>query len=281
MTESPLSGKRLAVIGCGNMASAIVGGIIDRGLVTADQIVGSDKDAGRRDALAQLRGIATADSNLLAIRDADLILLAVKPQNALDVLVEVGGDVTAEQLVISIMAGIPTRLIETRIPAPVPVIRVMPNTPALVGCGATTLAKGRYANDEHLDLARAIFSAVGVCVDVEEHALDAVTGLSGSGPGYIFFLVEALIQAGRDVGLSPRVAQTLVAHTLLGSARLLLEDPQRRSPGELREAVTSPGGTTAAGLEVLKREHVAEALRMAIHAATTRSRELGRPTNAG
>jgi pyrroline-5-carboxylate reductase len=281
MTESPLSGKRLAVIGCGNMASAIVGGIIDRGLVTADQIVGSDKDAGRRDALAQLRGIATADSNLLAIRDADLILLAVKPQNALDVLVEVGGDVTAEQLVISIMAGIPTRLIETRIPAPVPVIRVMPNTPALVGCGATTLAKGRYANDEHLDLARAIFSAVGVCVDVEEHALDAVTGLSGSGPGYIFFLVEALIQAGRDVGLSPRVAQTLVAHTLLGSARLLLEDPQRRSPGELREAVTSPGGTTAAGLEVLKREHVAEALRMAIHAATARSRELGRPTNAG
>lgn len=276
MGDSPLAGKRLAVIGCGNMATAIVGGLIDRGLMTGDQVVGADVDTERLEALAVARGIAKAPSNTEAIRGADLILLAIKPQVALDVLTEIGGEVRDTQMILSIMAGIPTRFIESRIPARVPVVRVMPNTPALVGCGAAALAPGHFATEEHLALARAIFGAVGVCVDVDESMLDAVTGLSGSGPGYIFYVTEALIQAGQDVGLTPRVAHTLVAQTLLGSARLLLEDPQRRTPAELREAVTSPGGTTAAGLEVLRREGVAEAIRMAIHAATNRARELAK-----
>lgn len=276
MSESPLAGKRMAVIGCGNMSTAIVGGLVDRDLIAAEMITGADKDPARRDALADLWGIRPADSNAQAIEGADIVLLGVKPQNAEAVMSEIGAALSAAQLVVSIMAGITTAYLEGRATAPVPVVRVMPNTPALVGCGAAALAPGKQASDEHLALARAIFEAVGVAVELEEEHLDAVTALSGSGPGFIFFLLEAMIQAGMDVGLSPRIAHTLAAQTLLGAARLLHEDGQGRSPAELREAVTSPGGTTAAGLEVLRHEKVAEGIRMAIHAATERSRELGR-----
>jgi pyrroline-5-carboxylate reductase len=257
------------------MATAIVGGLIDGELMTPERIVGADKDTARRQALAERRGVGEADSNCEAIAEADIVLLAVKPQNAAEVLSEIGPELRAEQLVISILAGTEIATIEAACEADVPTVRVMPNTPALIGCGAAALAPGSHAGDEHLDLARAVFESVGVCVDLDEEALDAVTGLSGSGPGYIFLFVEALIQAGMDVGLSARVSHRLVVQTLVGSARLLCEDPQRRSAGELREAVTSPGGTTEAGLSVLKKEGVPEAIRMAIHAATKRSRELG------
>lgn len=265
----------MAVVGCGNMASAIVGGLIEKGLIGPDQVIGADKDDERRKKLAEISGIKEAASNAEVVDGADVILLAVKPQNAADVMTEIGPALTAEQLVISILAGTKTSFIESKCTAAVPVIRVMPNTPALVGRGATALAPGTNANESHLDLAKVVFSAVGVCVDLEEDDLDAVTALSGSGPGYIFLFAEALIQAGIDVGLTPRVSSLLVSQTLVGAAHLLVEDPQSRSPRELREAVTSPGGTTAAGLEVLKKEGVADAIRMAIHAATKRSKELG------
>jgi pyrroline-5-carboxylate reductase len=276
MAETPLADRRLAVIGCGNMATAIVGGLVEQRLVKVAQIVGHDRDEQRQATLVQGQGIAEADSSTAAIDGADIILLAVKPQNAEEVLAEIGGAVTGGQLIISILAGTKTALIESRCSQPVPVVRVMPNTPALVGCGAAALAPGLHAGKEHLALTRAIFDAVGICVELNEDDLDAVTGLSGSGPGYVFLFVEALIQAGIDVGLSPRASHQLVAQTLLGSARLLIEDSAQRTPAELREAVTSPGGTTAAGLEVLRRGDFAGIVRMAIHAATERSRELGR-----
>lgn len=275
MSESPLTGKRVAVIGCGNMASAIVGGLIDRGLAEPAQITGADKDEARAGALAQRTGIAIAPANTQAVAGAALVLLAVKPQNALDVLAEIGTALAADQLVLSIMAGITTGFLESRIAAPCPVVRAMPNTPALVGCGATALAAGAHAGDEHLTLARTIFDAVGITVELAESDLDAVTGLSGSGPGYVYYFIEAMIQAGMDVGLSPRVSRQLVAQTFLGAARLLVEDAERRTPGELREAVTSPGGTTAAGLDVLRQNDIAAVIRRAVRAATERSRELG------
>ncbi|MBN1476949.1 pyrroline-5-carboxylate reductase [Candidatus Sumerlaeota bacterium] len=276
MAETPLADRRLAVIGCGNMATAIVGGLIEQRLLSPDQVVGHDRDAQRQAALVESRGITGADSNAAAIDDADIILLAVKPQNAEEVLAEIGPAVTDSQLIISILAGTKTALIESHCSGSVPVVRVMPNTPALVGCGAAALAPGRHAGEEHLALTRAIFDAVGISVELSEDDLNAVTGLSGSGPGYVFLFVEAMIQAGIDVGLSPRASHQLVAQTLLGSARLLLEDSAQRTPAELREAVTSPGGTTAAGLEVLRHEDFGGIVRMAIHAATERSRELGR-----
>ena len=276
MADTPLAEKRLAVIGCGNMATAIVGGLIEQGLVSADQIVGHDKDEQRLAALIESRGITGADSNASAIEGADIILLAVKPQSVEEVLDEIGGSVSTRQMIITILAGTKTELIESRCGTPVPVVRVMPNTPALVGCGAAALAPVQHTDDGHLALTRAIFDAVGICVELSEHDLDAVTGLSGSGPGYVFLFVEAMIQAGIDVGLSAKASQRLVGQTLLGSARLLLEDSAKRTPAELREAVTSPGGTTAAGLEVLRHEDFVGIVRMAIRAATERSRELGR-----
>lgn len=275
MADPPLREKRLAVIGCGNMATAIVGGLIEQGLSQPGQIVGGDKDIARRKALAERHGIAEAESNAEAVAGADIVLLAVKPQNAQEVLSEIGPTLRAGQLVISILAGTRIETIESACVADVPVVRAMPNTPALIGCGAAALAPGRHASEEHLELARAIFGAVGICVDLSEPSLDAATALSGSGPGYVFHFVEALIQAGMDVGLSARASHRLVAQTLLGSARLLLEDPQQRTPAELRDAVTSPGGTTEAGLRILREEGVAEAIRIAVHTATRRAKELG------
>ncbi len=187
---------------------------------------------------------------------------------------EIGSALRVGQLLITVMAGIKTADLEARCQADVPVVRVMPNVAALIGCGAAALARGRHATDAQRGLAECIFQAVGETVALPEEALDAVTGLSGSGPGYIYRFVEAMIQGGTDAGLPPEAAAALVGQTLLGAARLLREDAARRSPAQLREAVTSPGGTTAAGLAVLEERGVPEAIRAAIVAATERSREL-------
>jgi len=207
------------------------------------------------------------------VAKADLVLLAVKPQMMGQVLQGLAQAVE-KQLVISIAAGIPTYYIETRFPRPVRVVRVMPNTPALVLEGASALCAGAHATADDLALARTIFEAVGRAVVLDETAMDAVTGLSGSGPAYIFVVIEALADAGVRVGLSRDVAQLLAAQTVLGSARMVLETGKH--PAVLKDMVASPGGTTIAGLHALEAGALRATLLDAVEAAAERSRELGR-----
>lgn len=268
-----LRGKRLAVIGSGNMAEALVRGILRAGLFLPDAITASDVLEDRLRLFREQFGIATGTDNAAIVAKADLVLLAVKPQVMGQVLQDLAQAVD-RHLVISIAAGIPTYSIEARFPRPVRVVRVMPNTPALVLEGASALCAGAHATAGDLAMARAIFEAVGRAVVLDETALDAVTGLSGSGPAYIFVVIEALADAGVRVGLSREVAQLLAAQTVLGSARMVLETGKH--PAALKDMVASPGGTTIAGLHALEAGALRAALLDAVQAATERSRELGR-----
>ena len=268
-----LRGKRLAVVGSGNMAEALVRGILRAGLLPPDAIAASDVVPDRLRFFREQFGVATETDNAAMVAKADLVLLAVKPQMMGQVLQGLAQAVE-KQLVISIAAGIPTYYIETRFPRPVRVVRVMPNTPALVLEGASALCAGAHATADDLALARAIFEAVGRTVVLDETAMDAVTGLSGSGPAYIFVVIEALADAGVRVGLSRDVAQLLAAQTVLGSARMVLETGKH--PAVLKDMVASPGGTTIAGLHALEAGALRATLLDAVEAAAERSRELGR-----
>ena len=269
-----LGGKRLAVIGAGNMAEALVRGVLRAGLAAPEAIATSDVAPDRLRLFREQFGVATDTDNAAIAAKADLVLLAVKPQVMGQVLQGLAPAVEG-QLLISIAAGVPTHYIEARFsPRPVRVVRVMPNTPALVLEGASALCAGAHATAEDLATARAIFEAVGRAVVLEEGALDAVTGLSGSGPAYVFVIIEALADAGVRVGLSRDVAQLLAAQTVLGSARMVLETGKH--PAALKDMVTSPGGTTIAGLHALESGALRAALLDAVQAATERSQELGR-----
>ncbi len=268
-----LRGKRLAVIGSGNMAEALVRGVLRAGLFPPDAIAASDVLEERLRVFREQFGVATGTDNAAAAGKADLVLLAVKPQVMGQVLEGLAPAVD-RQLVISIAAGIPTYTIEARFPRPVRVVRVMPNTPALVLEGASALCAGAHATAGDLAVARALFEAVGRAVVLDETAMDAVTGLSGSGPAYIFVIIEALADAGVRVGLSRDVAQLLAAQTVLGSAAMVLETGKH--PAALKDMVASPGGTTIAGLHALEAGGLRAALLDAVEAAAARSRELGR-----
>ncbi len=268
-----MHGKRLAVIGAGNMAEALVRGVLRAGLLAPAAIAASDVAPDRLRLFREQFGVATDTDNAAIAAKADLVLLAVKPQVMGQVLQGLAAAVE-RQLLISIAAGVPTHYIENRFPGPVRVVRVMPNTPALVLEGASALCAGSHATAEDLATARAIFEAVGRAVVLEESALDAVTGLSGSGPAYVFVIIEALADAGVRAGLSREVAQLLAAQTVLGSARMVLETGKH--PAALKDMVTSPGGTTIAGLHALEAKALRAALLDAVQAATERSRELGR-----
>ena len=265
--------KRLAVIGGGNMAEALLRGLLQQRLVAPTSVVVTDVREDRLEELRARYGIETQSKNAEAARAAQLILLAVKPQVLPRVLDDLGPAVTTSQLVISIVAGATTAAIEERFRESVRVIRVMPNTPALVLEGASALARGRHATAEDLQQARKLFEAVGRAVVLDEPLLDAVTGLSGSGPAYVFLAIEALADGGVKAGLPRDVAQMLAAQTVLGAARMVLETG--RHPGQLKDMVTSPGGTTIAGLQVLEQAGFRGALIAAVDAAARRSRELG------
>jgi pyrroline-5-carboxylate reductase len=204
---------------------------------------------------------------------AQIVVLSVKPQILSRVLDEVAKSISADALVISIAAGVPVAAIQERLARGARVVRAMPNTPALVDAGATAIARGEHARDSDLDDAKRIFDAVGLTVTLEESQLDAVTGLSGSGPAYVFLILEALSDAGVKVGLSRRTAQLLAAQTVLGSAKLLLETNEH--PGRLKDMVTSPGGTAITGLHTLEEGGIRTTLMNAVEAATRRSKELG------
>ncbi len=260
------------LIGTGNMAEALIRGLLAAGVAERAQLVGSDPRAERRREIADLYGIETLADNAEVARRADILILAVKPQVMTRVLDEIRTQVRPSALVISIAAGIPLAVIESHLPR-VRVVRTMPNTPALVSAGATAIAAGGHATEEDLDAARRIFDSVGMSVTLEESQMDAVTGLSGSGPAYMFLIIEALSDAGVKVGLSRYNAQALAAQTVLGSAKLLLETNEH--PGRLKDMVTSPGGTAIAGLHTLEAGGLRTTLMNAVEVATNRSRELG------
>lgn len=266
--------ERVAVIGSGAMGEAFIRGLLRGGFVGRDELVASDRSSERRAHIEQAYGILTMQDNAEALRTADTAVVAVKPQNIAEALRELAASVEpSRHLVISIAAGVPTATIEKRLPPTTPVVRAMPNIAGLVGQAATALCKGSYAQEAHLARALRIFEAIGRAVVVPEGLMDAVTGLSGSGPAYAYLMVEALADGGVAAGLSRDVALFLAAQTLAGAARMVLDTG--RHPAELRNWVTSPAGTTAAGLTVLESRGVRGALMEAVLAGTRRAGELG------
>lgn len=262
----------IGLIGAGNMADALVKGLLSRHVLPPEAIWATNRS--NRDRLAGLGaryGIRTTPTKPPLLTEANVIMLAVKPKDTQDVLDEIAGRVRADQLVISVIAGIPLAVIEPPLGA-VPVIRAMPNTSAAVLASATALTGGTHAGEEHLRTAARIFDAVGETVVVPEDVLDVVTGLSGSGPAFVYHLIEAMIHAGTDLGLSGDLARRLAVQTLIGAARMLVES--EADPGELRRRVTSPGGTTMAALRVLEERGFAHAVRDAVGRAAARAREM-------
>lgn len=266
-------GKTICFLGSGNMAEALVKGLLRAGVATSSEIVCSDRSEERCTLLSQRYGVRTTRSNREAVQLSELVVLSVKPQVMNRLLDEISPVLDASKLVISIAAGVPIAAIERKVGHGVRIVRTMPNTPALVGAGATALVAGEHATDDDLRQARALFDAVGKTVVVDEPLLDAVTGLSGSGPAYIFLVIEALSDAGVKVGLPRVIAQELAAQTVLGSAKLLIETGEH--PGRLKDQVTSPGGTAIAGLHTLEAGGLRTTLMNAVEVATQRSRELG------
>ena len=255
------------------MAEALIRGLVRGGHVAANRITASGPRKERLDHLAWSYGITVTGDNKELARTAGVVVLSVKPQILDKVLREVSDQIPAGALVVSIAAGIDTESIERRLAEGVRVVRAMPNTPALVGAGATAVAAGTHASLDDLATAKAMFDAVGITVVLDESHLDAVTGLSGSGPAYIFLILEALSDAGVKVGLSRRNSQLLAAQTVLGSAKMLLETDEH--VGRLKDMVTSPGGTAIAGLHTLEQGGLRTTLINAVETATKRARELG------
>ena len=266
--------RSIGFVGGGNMAEALIRGLVRGGHVPAERVWASGPRVERLKELEGAYGIRTSGDNREVARQSQILVLSVKPQILDRVLLEIADAVLPGALVISLAAGVSTAAIERRLSSGARVIRSMPNTPAVVGAGATAIAAGSHAETGDLEQARFVFDAVGITVVLEETQLDAVTGLSGSGPAYIFLILEALADAGVKVGLSRRTAQKLAAQTVMGSAKLLLETDGH--PGQLKDMVTSPGGTAIAGLHTLEQGGLRTTLINAVEAATVRSRELGR-----
>lgn len=263
---------RIGFVGGGAMAGALMAGFINAGLVQPDRIYVSDVNPECLTCLQTQYGIQVVTDNKGLVDQVDVVILAVKPMVLDQVLMEVGAGLTEDQTVISIIAGRTTGYVEQHLAARVPVVRAMPNTPALVGSGATAVCCGRWAGKRHLDLGLALFNAVGRAVPVTENLMDAVTGLSGSGPAYMYIMIEALADAGVRAGLPRDVAQTLAAQTMLGAARMVLETS--RHPGVLKDMVTTPGGTTIEGLLALEEGGLRATLGRAVQRASERSRQL-------
>jgi len=263
--------KAFGFIGAGAMGGALMRGIIQRGLVKSHNVFASDPDRERLQQLAAELGINPVQDNGELLARADVVVLAVKPQVIKGVLASLQGKWSAQQVVISIAAGVPLRELETYI-REAPVIRVMPNTPCLVGAGAAGIALGSRAGEKEGRLAQELFGAVGEAFILPENLLDAVTGLSGSGPAYCYLFIEALADAGVLEGLPRPVAQRLAALTLLGAARMVLET--NKHPGELKDMVTSPAGTTIAAVSLLENRAFRGTVIEAVRAATRRSREM-------
>jgi len=280
---------RIAIIGGGNIGEALLAGLLQSGRQVKDLVVAEAYPA-RAALLAEKYSVRVTDV-ADAAENAAYVIVAVKPdavEGVVEVLAEAaaGADSSSvEQVVVSVAAGVPTAFYEAKLPAGAPVVRAMPNTPMLVGAGITALSRGRFANDAQLAEVSQIFSAVGAVLTVPEKQMDAVTAVSGSGPAYFFLMVEAVVDAGVAAGLPRPVATELAAQTMAGAAAMLLDRMTESGPGsvvgpldtsaaELRASVTSPGGTTAAGLRELERGGLRSAVASAVEAAKTRSEQL-------
>jgi pyrroline-5-carboxylate reductase len=260
----------LAILGAGVMGETVVSGLIRAGW-DAGRIVATDRRPERQVDLTNRYGITMLENDEAAAQ-ADTVILVVKPQDMADLLAEIAGALRPGTLVVSLAAGVDIASIEARLGADIPVVRVMPNTPALVDEGMAAISSGTHTTQEHLDHVTEILSATGRVVTVPERYQDAVTAISGSGPAYLFFVVEAMIEAGVHLGLPRDVSTELVVQTMLGSAKMLRETGEH--PTVLRERVTSPGGTTAAAVKVLEDHKVRAAFLGAMEAARDRSRAL-------
>jgi pyrroline-5-carboxylate reductase len=264
---------KIGFLGAGKMASALAKGFIAAKIVSPRQIIASDVMEPARAAFAKEVGVTVTVSNLEVMKFASVLILAVKPDQVPNVLAEIKPAFTEKHLLVSIAAGVTLAKLENALPLKARVIRVMPNTPALVGAGAAGYALGSHANGEDGDLAQKLLGSVGVAFAVKESLLDAVTGLSGSGPAYVFQIIEALSDGGVAAGLPRSIATQLAAQTLLGAAKMVLETGMH--PGALKDMVTSPGGTTIEGLHEMEKGKVRGALMNAVRAATEKSKKLG------
>jgi pyrroline-5-carboxylate reductase len=264
--------KRVAFIGCGNMGSTLILGILESGLISKDKVLVTDIRPKRLEYIRKKEGISTTEDNREAVEKSDIIVLAVKPQVMGKVLSEIKDVVTEDKIIISIAAGITTGFIEKALGKEVSVVRVMPNTPILVKTGASGLSLGKYAGEQEEAIAEQMMSRVGIVVKVPEEMLDAVTALSGSGPAYIFYIIESLIEAGMEMGLSEDDVRKLVGQTILGAVRMVMDTGE--SPQVLRARVTSPGGTTEAALKYLEEKGFQKILITAVKEAAIRSKEL-------
>jgi pyrroline-5-carboxylate reductase len=264
------SGHPLAILGVGVMGETVLSGLLRAGW-HPDQIVASHRRPDRRQELTIRYGIQMLE-NTKAVADAETVILVVKPQDMSDLLADIAAAIKPGALVVSLAAGVDTEFIESRLPEGVAVVRVMPNTPAQVDEGMAAISPGSHSTQDHLDRVTEILSATGRVITVPEKYQDAVTAISGTGPAYLFFVVEAMIEAGVHLGLPRSTATELVVQTMLGSAKLLRETGEH--PTVLRERVTSPGGTTTAAVRQLEDHKVRAAFLVAMEAARDRSREL-------
>jgi pyrroline-5-carboxylate reductase len=265
-------GYTLGVIGAGNMAEAVIKAALAEGLIDAGQIIASDPSAERRGIMAQL-GVTATQDNVRVVRESEQILLAIKPQTAGAIAGEIAGAVTQEKIVLSIMAGIGTSKLEAMFGKALRAVRLMPNTPLMVGLGMTGVAMGAHARAGDEALAMKLFTAGDSrALVVEEQQIDAITALSGSGPAYIFYLAEAMEQAASELGLTDD-ARWLVAQTIVGAAKLLTASSD--TAAELRKKVSSPGGTTEAAISHMEQQQVRQAIVDAIKAAQRRGVQLG------
>jgi pyrroline-5-carboxylate reductase len=264
--------RRVAILGGGRIGESLLSGLLSADWREPAEVVVTGRREERLSELAERYGVATTTSNAEAIEDALLVVVAVKPQDIDDLLAEIGAELTPEQTVLSVAAAIPTGAIESRLRQAVPVVRAMPNAPATVHEGIAGICAGTYADDENMALAEEALTHLGGVVRVPEPYMDAVTAVSGSGPAYFALLAEAMIEAGILLGLGRETSTQLVVQTMLGTAKLLRDE--KIHPVELREAVTSPGGTTIQAIRELEQAGVRAAFLNAIQAAMERSREL-------
>jgi len=268
-----LQDKQIVFIGGGAMAEALIGGMLSSGLVRPQQIYVNDIASSRLEYLQGKYSVGISANNQDLVNKADIIFLTVKPQVVNGVLDALTGMVSNKTIVVSVVAGLLLSSLQSKL-TEVPVIRVMPNTPVAVGAGMAAIALGKHATCYDGEVVSAIFASVGKVVTVNEDVMDAVTGLSGSGPGYAFVMIDALADAGVRVGLTRQTAITLAAQTMLGAAKMVLDTGEH--PAKLRDMVTSPGGTTIAGIHVLEQNGVRAAIIDAVVAATDRSQEMGK-----
>jgi len=271
-TSGKLLNGRLAVLGAGKIGGILLRAFLEQKLVQPKRVHATVRHAEKARSLAKQLGIQASTDNRAAVRDADIVLLAVKPQAVREVLEEIKPEMKPGKLIVSVVASVPTQLMEKFLGLDAPVVRAMPNTPCAIGCGMTGLAKGIHAGKEHLEIAQAMFEAVGRVVIVDEKQIDAVTGLSASGTAFIYILLESLAEGGVKVGLPRDISTLLAAQTMMGAARMVLDTGDH--PALLKDAVTTPAGSTMDGILELEDGKVRVTLIKAVMKATQRAKEL-------